>query len=118
MTFVELLADPYFVFSNQRAFRSSATDGGEASVETDAIEDIFRLFIIEEVKHDAGAYPRSAEQLSANTGHSNVSCENKTEVMSQQPLDPESTTCRGQKQAATTKVLGDSQYRIRRPLSG
>ncbi|CAO1604733.1 hypothetical protein XANCAGTX0491_008275 [Xanthoria calcicola] len=92
---------------------------GEASVEPDAIEDIFRLFITEEVKHDADAGPRSAEQPSANPDRSNASCgNNKTESMSEQRMDPESTIRRGQKQATAKEMPGDSHHRIRRPWSG
>ncbi len=106
-------------FYSQHPSHSSATDGGEASVEPDAIEDIFRLFIIEEVKLDAGAGSRSAEHPSANPDRSNASCgNNKTESMSEQRMDLESTICRGQKQATAKEMPVDSHHRIRRPWSG
>lgn len=105
-------------FHSQHPFRSLATDGAEASVEPDAIEDIFRLFIIEEVKHDAGAGPPSAEQLRANPDRSNASYGNKTESLSEQRMDAESAACRGQKQLTTKEMLGDSHHRIRQPWSG
>ncbi|CAL8580095.1 hypothetical protein XPA_005829 [Xanthoria parietina] len=107
------------MLETQHPSHSSATDGGEASVEPDAIEDIFRLFIIEEVKLDAGAGSRSAEHPSANPDRSNASCgNNKTESMSEQRMDLESTICRGQKQATAKEMPVDSHHRIRRPWSG
>lgn len=97
-------------FYSQHPSHSSATDGGEASVEPDAIEEVIL---------DAGAGSRSAEHPSANPDRSNASCgNNKTESMSEQRMDLESTICRGQKQATAKEMPVDSHHRIRRPWSG
>ncbi|KAL9629669.1 MAG: hypothetical protein Q9204_005141 [Flavoplaca sp. TL-2023a] len=84
----------------------------------DAIEDIYRLFMVEAVEHGAVADPQPTEQPSINPVSSMSSCSDETPSICQKMKDQESTSNERQKGVGLTEELEIPQYRIRRPLSG
>ncbi|KAL8991761.1 MAG: hypothetical protein Q9169_007675 [Polycauliona sp. 2 TL-2023] len=101
----------------QQSSDSSVNGLSETAPETDAIEDIFRLFVVEVVEQNTGAHIQATEQQNTDPNPSMSSCNDKSGGPAQEPRVLENTDEGQKKHGALTEGLEDRQYRVR-PFSG